>query len=333
MHFKRIPGYRISFGDLAIITNNAMVKVHALSILYRYMQEESLLMVAGASVVAILAAFTIGKQRLRDICFSLPVIYLLLLAPFSVWEVLNTVQTASRKLSIAFPALILVLLLIGLQRSKGWLLRVTVITGLLLLQFGFALSVVYPRLISFKSHAYMMGRYVTPVSLRPNPHDEISHFLRREFNQYHYTDVSAMVNGERAMPIDPFLLAIMNRMDNEPYTFGYPYVNFYSDDNLRQTLNHVGRAVFLSDKKEDMVITEMAAKAYYKRFEDEPNPILKMLYRFLYFYSLDKLDSIGWKRGPCMVVKANDGKDYQGCLLLVTVPSSRGLSAGPSVVN
>ena len=44
-----------------------------------------------------------------------------------------------------------------------------------------------------------------------------------------------------------------------------------------------------------MEISEAAANAYYKRFEKELNPNMKMHYRFLYYYSANKLDSIGWK--------------------------------------
>lgn len=306
--------FRTSFGDLANIPA-PLIKPSMLSVIYARIIEESLLMVVGATVVALLAALTIGKQRLRNICFFLPVIYLLLLAPFSIWEILNTVQTGARKLSIAYPAIILALLLIGLQRGRTWLLRCVIVTGLLIFQFVYSINVIYSGMFPFNFYKNLMGVYPVPITLQPNPHNEIVKFLQLEVDKYHYKNVIAMLNAQTNLPVDPFLLCMMNRTHKETYTFVFPYISSYSDINMAN-FNQPGNAIFVADRKENMIVSKMAAKVYYQRFENATVTNTKMLYRYLYFYTSNQLESIGWKLGSCMNMKANDGNEYQGCLLV-----------------
>ena len=192
--------YRTSFGDLAVMSK-PLIKPSVFSLVHGYIQTESMLMVVGVSLVALFAVLMIGIQKCREVCFSLPFIYLLLLAPFSIWEVLNTIQTSARKLSIAIPALILVLLLVGLQRGKGWIWRNTIVMGLLFAQFVFAINVIYPGISAFKMTSSTMGNYPQPIMLQPNPHDEVKKFLRQQVGQYHYTNVLAVVNAETVLPV------------------------------------------------------------------------------------------------------------------------------------
>jgi len=305
--------YRTSLGDLADMSR-VVNRPTALSLLYQHMQTEGLLVVVGVAVVALFSAMMIGFKKLREVCFSLPFIYVLLLIPFSVWEVLNTIQVSGRKLSVAFPALLLALLLIALQRGRTWLLRNAIVLGLLVAQFIFALSMIYPNVSALNAYASNMGYYPAPVRSYPNPHDVVLQFLNREVAEYHYKDVYGVIDAGLAMPVDPFLMSLLNRIHRNTYTFGYPYLAAYSDANMEK-FNQPGKAIFITDKKKNMVISESAAHDYALRFQQETNANMKMHYRFLHYYSANKLAEIGWKLGHCMVVTGGDGEEYQGCLL------------------
>lgn len=307
--------YRTSFGDLADISTNMLMKISSWEVVQYFTHLESTILVECVLLVAMVGFITVGAKKCCDICLSSPCIYLLLLIPFPAWEVLNTIQTAPRKMNLAFPAFILVLLLIGLQRGKLWKLRFTTVTILLVLQFGFALGLVYPTLSQIKSHVANLGFYPEPVRLQPNPHDEVIQFLNQQARQYRLENIGLVINENSALPVDPFLLMMMNRISNESYTIENPHFNVYSDTELHKINGH--DALFLTDKSSDMVVSNAAAKEYDKRFETESNPTLKNLYRFLYYFSMNKMDVLGWKLGPCMTTRAVDNNEYVGCLLFV----------------
>ncbi|MBX3710094.1 MAG: hypothetical protein KIT56_06200 [Gammaproteobacteria bacterium] len=307
--------YRTSFGDIAHNTTHTVTKPPVWNVLQSFTIQESAAIVLGTMLIASLSLLTMGKQTLRHVCLSFPFLYLLLLVPFPAWEVLNTIQSSSRKLNLAFPAFILALLLIGLQRGKWWGLRLSVVTGLLITQFIFALSFIYPSLSPLKTYTQVFGTYPQPVTLRPNPHDEVIDFLNQQNKQYQLKLIVTQTNVETALPIDPFLLGIIGQVQHLPYVIGFQYHSTYSELDIEKT-NRNHAAVLLTDKKSDMVISNEAAQAYAKQFEHEPNPTLKVWYRFLYYYASNQLGSIGWKVGPCITVKARDNYDYLGCLLL-----------------
>ncbi|GEM_PF-2128906 len=307
--------YRTSFGDLAEMSVKMLMKKPVWEVLRYFTFLESAIVVEGILLVGLAGLMAAGKQKWRDVFLSYPFIYLLLLIPFPVWEVLKTVQTAPRKMNLAFPAFILALLMIGLQRGKLWKLRAFSVTILLALQFGFALGLVYPAISGIKSYVAKLGSYPEPVRLQPNPHDEVIRFLDQQAKHYHLQHIAIEVNAESTLPVDPFLVIMMNRISNKTYTIGYPYLSTYTDVELEKINGN--DAVFLADKKSDMVVSDAAAKMYHERFETEANATLKAMYRFLYYFSMNKLDEIGWKLGPCMTTRAFDNNEYLGCLLIV----------------
>jgi hypothetical protein len=306
--------YRTSFGDLAVITAKTQGRVHAWPVLFNFAKQESLVIVVGALLLALIAAFTLGKNKIKDILVSRPIIYLLLLIPFPLWEVLKTVQNAPRKMNLAFPALILVLLLIALQRGRGWKLRCSLVTCLLMMQFLFAVDFLFPT-VSLHQYTKLFGGYLQPIRIKPNPHDEVLSFFGVKAKEYSLKYIALIVNPETVLPIDPYLLSMMYQIKHLTFEAGMPYYSDYSEEHIHSI--HDGHdAVFLADKKSSMVISAEAVKAYDEKFQKETNPTLKIQYRLLMLYSGNKLSTMGWTPASCMVVKAMDGEAYQGCLLV-----------------
>ena len=302
--------FRTSMGDLAIITS----KVSVLSQFQSFVFQESFVIVIGVLLTALISAFLIGKKKLQDVLLSFPVIYLLLLIPFPLWEVLNTVQYSSRKLHLAFPALIFVLLLFALQRGKLFGFRFAMIAGLLLVQFLFAMNFYFTLPEPMRQYAQWFGIYPYPVNVHPNPHDLVLDLLNAEANQRQLKHIAVMVDTNTGFPVDPFYFSMMYQIKNLPYTMDSPFFSNNDESNIH-VLRNQHDAAFLTGKKDEMKISAQASKAYYHLYQNEIIPPMKVLYQFLYYYSANKLNEIGWKSGPCMMIKSVGGEDYQGCLL------------------
>jgi hypothetical protein len=311
--------YRTSMGDLASVTAQIRSKPSLFDTLSDFTIQESIIIVMGIALVALMSVITMDKRRLKALCTTSPIIYLLLLVPFPLWEVLSTIQNASRKFTIAFPAIILVLLLIALQYTKWWKPRILMVTCLLIMQFLFAMNFLFPVLPLKREYSALFGSYIQPYRLTPNPHDEAIRFFNLPVAKNHIKSIALVVNPETMSPVDPYLLGLMSKVRSLPYVMGMPYYGVYSDENITAVREHHD-AVFVADNETAMVISAAAAKAYAEKFQQEPNPILKMQYRLLYYYSQNKLDTLGFKVDSCTRIKALDGNTYRGCLLTGSKP-------------
>jgi len=196
--------------------------------------------------------------------------------------------------------------MIGLRRGKWWGIRSLCVSVLLIMQFAFALGLF---------HSNQFGIYPQPINLNPNPYDEVVNFLNIQARQYHLKNIVIMDNVETALPVDPHTLTMMAELNGLSYKMGMPSYSVYSGEII-QTFHREHEAVFLIDKKSQMLVSATAAAVYAEKFAREVNPTLRVWYEFLRYYSADKLRDLGWKIGPCMVVKALDQNDYQGCLLI-----------------
>ena len=308
--------YRTSIGDLADLSGCFKITESLWRTVIHFTNLEGILVVVGVAITAIAGAIFANKKQLRDISLSLPVIYLLLLIPFPAWEVLNTIQSAERKLNIAFPAFILVLLFLALQQGRYWKLRVSVIGGLLIAQFILVLTLIQPSMPTVKEYAYLMGSYPLPVTFKPDPHEEILKFLNQHASANKIETVIVEISTGIRLPIDPFLLLTMGGIRGVNYKFNIPHImNEYSDEEIKKMMQP-GYAFLISDKSSDMVVSDAAAKIYKEKFENQTDPTEKTMTRLLYLYSANKLHEIGLKTGPCTEVKARNNDIYQNCLLL-----------------
>ncbi len=307
--------FQTSLGPVADVTAQSLTKQAAWAMIYSFIVQESIVTVAGISLVTLLGFMTVKKKKIREIITSSSFIYLLSLLPFPVWEVLNTCQTEARKFGLAFSGLLMALLLIGLQRGKWWALRVFIVAVLLIVQLVYAFGVIDPRLQQIKTFAALLGKYPRPVTVQPNPHDVVIRFLNEQAKEYQLNNIVIAVSWEKALPIYPYLLMMQSKIANYSYHLSYPFFSSYSDE-ISQQLSTDNDAVFLTDKQSDMVVSDIAAKAYYNRYINAVNPALKNLYHFLNYYSQNKLNNIGWKLGPCITMKASDNNNYLGCLLI-----------------
>lgn len=296
--------YRTSFGDLAELSSSFRMQQPIWNVLSYFTFQESFLVVSGVFFIAIISAI-LNKREALKIILSSSFCYLLLLIPFSLWEILNTFQTGIRKLNPAFPALLIALLLVGLQKGKWYKSRVFTACLLLIAQFYFSLSVIYPSL-QLASLQNLMGVYPAPINLQPNPHDELLKFFNAEMNKFPDTIITLHVNATSILPIDPYLLMLMKNIRNDKYTLKFP--------GSMDPIQH-DEIFFLTDKVQNMVISNIAEKNYALRFQSETDPALKAMYRLLYLYSSNQLLDVGLTVGPCTIIKAKDNNAYKGCLI------------------
>lgn len=307
--------FRTSMGDLAVTTANTLGNNSYLMILKNLIIQAGILPISIISMVFLLSLVSMCKEKRIDLFLSKLFVYLLLVTPFSIWEILNTVQSAPRKISLTFAIFLMVFLVVGLQRIKWWTLKISIITTLLIVQFGYVISIIYPSILEKRIVAFYLGMYPTPVKIQSNPHDEVIKFLNMQQQRYGFVQVSAEVNPETILPVDPFLLTLMSKVQNQAYVVSYPYFNSYSEKNS-YSLTEGNTAVFLTGKKDEMLVSEQAARRYHEFFINEKNPTLKTRYHFLYYYAQNQLDNIGWKVGPCINIVGRDQNEYLGCLLL-----------------
>jgi hypothetical protein len=318
--------YRTSLGDVASSTGSLNGASFSWSILQIYVLAEGTLAVAGVFGLTLLGFITLSSSQRKFILLSLPVVYLLLTIPFPFWEAFYTVQIVTRKLSFAFPALLMAMLLIGLHQGRAWSYRIIVMKFLLVTQFAL---VIYQILVPSPHHANkvmntLIGYFVpVPVTLNPNPHTKVIKFLTEAAKKYNLHNIGIEVNPGtpdarhplEAEPIDPFLLSTMIESARQSYSVSYPYFSLFAEDNARELTTRYD-AIFLSDRVSDMQVTPAAAELYAKRFQDEISPSLKTFDQFLIYYAKNQLSALNWQLGPCVVVESIGEGEYLGCLLL-----------------
>ncbi|MCD6038607.1 MAG: hypothetical protein K0S27_7 [Gammaproteobacteria bacterium] len=317
--------YRTSIGDVAMATTRLVSQKFPIwAELVLQTDAEGRMIVLGAALLAIAGGVLACMQHQPKVFYSLPVIYLLLVIPFPLFEVLFTVQDINRKLSIAFPALIMAMLIVGLYKGSFWVVRFSSAVLLLIGQFSLLMVGTFSKVPFDPFLKNMMGYSMPrPITIYPNPHGIVEKFLTNQAKKYQLRNIAIAVNPNTVGPIDPFLLSTMVHASKNAYSVPYAYFSTFSPANpLKLSHNKEVDALFLSDASENMGISMLAASAYSKKYASEKNPSLKTFYEFLLFYSQNKLSDIGWKLGPCIMIKSPspaDGlkkMDYLGCLLL-----------------
>jgi hypothetical protein len=318
--------YRTSLGDVASSTGSLTGSHFSWDVLQIYIRAEGILPVIGIILIAVIAFFSLSHLQKRSLALSHPFIFLLLLAPFPIWEAFYTVQIVTRKLSIAIPAMLMAFLLLALSRGRGWFFRIVSIAFLTCMLFGLNIFSIFIA-PSQKTNSLIkntVGYFVPePVKLRPNPHHIVIDFLTTQAARYHLTSIAMELNPGtpdarhplEAEPVDPFLISTMAVASKQPYSVSYPYFSVYSPNNIRDMASKYD-AVFLFGLANEMVISKTAAQAYFKQYIAEKNPSLKTLYEFLTYYSKNKLIAKKWIVGPCINIKTEKYEDYRGCLLL-----------------
>lgn len=301
--------FTTSFGLVAQIAIVSGDQQNLLEKIYSFIEREGVVTVIIVTLVAFLSLLTADKSKIKKVISSSPLIYLPLILPFPLWEVLNTIQSEPRKLGIAFPGLIIVLLAIGLQKGKWWTVRFAMIFILLIVQIISALCVVYPQLPQINPGARYFGSYSKPITVSPNPHDIVFSFLDSQAEKHKLKTIDIVITWNHSQPVYGYTLMMFKEILHRPYEISsYPIEPF---ENLKSRYD----AVFLADNVNDMIVSDHSAKMYINKYMNEINPALKNVYLFLYHYSQNNLNSVGWKLGPCLIVKGTDEKEYRGCLL------------------
>ncbi len=304
--------YRTSLGDVASSTGSLHGSQFSWQELKKYIIAEGQAAVAMITAVALLAMVVLPWQTTKRLLFSPAILCLLLTLPFPFWESFYTVQVVTRKLSFAFPALLMVLLMIGLQNGNLWKIRCALITAMLIVQFGLLLNLVvsvsYTTPTAFMTNS--IGYFIPqPSTISPNPHDVVISFLDEQAKKYNLHNIGLEVNPGtpdarhfvEAEPIDPFLLSTMLVAMKKNYSTGYPYYSAYSENNLLK-LNERYDAIFLSDSIDNMTMSDHAVDEYNKKYLEEGSSSLRIFYTLLKLYSEGKLNNAGWKLGPCIVI-------------------------------
>jgi len=269
------------------------------------------------SVIILMALFNLRKD-IPVVCY-----YLLLTLPIPLLEILFTIQDTIRKVSIAFPAFFMAMLIIALQPGKWLVWRRVIILSLLVFQCATLFLFMFCKPYSGMTHIKyitstvlydVIGDYVPPVTIKPNPNIVIEDFLFKYKQQYHLQSV-AMIGDNVA---DSFLLTTVMEMrrfnKKDTIYIGIPAIPTYTSASAMQ-LSKEFDSFLLSDKKEHMKHSA-AANFYKQRFLAEHEPPTKLRYEFLYYFAMDQLPKLGWNLGPCITVKSVDNQDYFTCLLL-----------------
>ncbi len=325
--------FRTSMGDVASSTGSLTGASFSWDVLHLYIQAEGTLVVIGIFLTALIGSLCLSSAQRNNIILSMVFISLLLTIPFSFWEAFYTVQIVTRKLSVAFPALLMAMLLLSLQQGRWWRSRCCLVILLLLVQAGLVFSLIFtnrythPDSFLKDSIGYFVPQAVT---LNPNPHHVVEEFLATESQHYGLHNIALEVDPGTpdarhffvSEPIDPFLLSTMVLAAKAKYATSYPYFGDYSANNLL-VLKQRYDAIFLSDSSENMVISKKAVDQYTKKFSVETSPSLKTFAELLLHCSQNSLASIGWKLGPCITIQSVDRGMYRGCLLLHFVMPAR----------
>jgi hypothetical protein len=327
--------YQTSIGDVAAATgtgaggfiNPQASFWHELN---HQVMVEGKVVVAGITLIVLSELVFFFRARLPFSSLIIAPIYLLLITPLPLLELFLTIQNWPRKVSIAFPALFMALLMMALARDRGWSIRTIGLGLLLLIQMSLLATVVFGK-VAYNPRLDNLGGYYAPrpVKINPNPHSVVEQFLTEQAQIHKLKSIAIEVNPDTAEPVDPFLLDIMVKVANVNYHVEYPYFSHYSRDNLQQLATKYD-AIFLSHSLRRMQISAAGISEYAHRYESEVNPSIKTLYQLLLLYSQKQLASAGWELGPCLVIKSacmvepvQQGlrqADCFGCLLLRSTP-------------
>lgn len=318
--------YRTSFGDVAAGTTKLEgITPNIWHELLIQITAEGLFVVAGAALFAVINTF------IRFICRNqhdniLPCICLLLMVPIPLLEVIFTVQDIHRKLSIAFPALLMMFLWISLKpgylsKLRSGTMGVFVGIQYVLLMNATFYSPVYNPILD-KLIGYYAGK---PVTQNPNAHNSLLSFLNTAAKNYKLKSIALAVNSNTIEPVDPFLMSALVQASNNNYEAKYLYLDKFTDKRVNN-LTYRFNAIVVSDRIERMQVNGRAAKEYKDQFDHEKSPSLKIMYQLLYAYSNGKLENLGWRLGPCTVIQANTAKDpikdssHARCLTCLLLP-------------
>ncbi|HEU5281066.1 MAG TPA: hypothetical protein VFU82_03695 [Gammaproteobacteria bacterium] len=318
--------YRTSLGDVATSTGSLSGSQFSLSVLGIYLGDEGWFVVAGVVAAALFGLISMNGRRMFHLLTALPLIYLTLMSPFPVWEAFYTVQIVTRKLSIVFPALLMVMLFIALQRSKWFSFRLVFVAIIGLVQSFLLISALYIQNYPHRFSSLMLaiGDFIAqPSVIQPNPHEVAIQFFDNYENALAIKSIGLEVipgtpdarHPVEAEPINPFLLSLMLSASTRPYYANYLYFGVYDRNNVR-AIQKQYKTIFLSDQQEAMQISKKSADVYLLKFQQESNPSLKTFYEFMYHYSNNTLSAIGWKLGPCIFMDTQAHGRYRACLLV-----------------
>ncbi len=306
--------YRTSLGDVAAGTTR-MTSTSLLSEINMQVTGEGNFVVYTSLFLCILSLYKHPSLIKRDLSLILPAIFLMLVSILPILEVLFTVQDIIRKLSTAFPLLLMGMLLIGLMKGPWYKARNFFATIILWVQFiGISIAAFGPEWINEKINV-LFGFITRPVIMQPNPHAVVLGFLQEQSRKLGIHSFGIEVHPNTVVPIDPFLMNVMISALHTDLSGGYPYLSSYSEQSLSD-LHSRFQAIFLSDKADEMKVSDIALKKYTQLYEKEKNPSIKAFYELLSLFSQQKLEMKGWQVGPCIWIKAINHIEYQGCILI-----------------
>ena len=211
--------YRTSIGDVAIGAGPARYSFWQTA--YNYLSAEGSVVVIGITLIALISLFSLERIKLYGVLSSVIFIYLISMIPFAFVEVFYSVQATPRRLSVAFPALLMSLLLLGLQRGRFWSVRFGGILVLLIIQFIFViiLNLTSKYEMPMPWLNMMIGYLIPqPITVNPNPHNKILQFFSSEVKKYHLTDIILEVNGEKLTILKSLASTIAQYDPKQPIT-------------------------------------------------------------------------------------------------------------------
>jgi hypothetical protein len=271
--------YRASFGDIANSDPRHPIQLWT-NVKYQ---------IVNQGVIPVLGIMAIAAwNRFKNLC-SVEVLYLLLLIPLPLIEVLFTIQNSPRKLAIAFTAFLMAALIMGMKRGYAWVLATPLIIGQLL-------------------YAHVNK----PVYFRINPYDQVENYLVAAHEKYHFKSLSILFRTTGYDPIDPFALTMINAARNTRFSAGYSFFSKFDDETIKE-MNGFD-AIFVADNSDRMMMSKNTSNFYHQQFINEGTISHKTLDYFLYLYASNKLS--GWKVNGCIDVVSLRGENYRGCLLL-----------------
>ncbi len=299
--------YRTSFGDVAAADGRSPLEFWAnlhLQIFY-----------AGLIpffTMLTLASVTIVLNKFKNI-FTTQMIYLFLLIPIPLIEVFLTIQNSPRKMAIPFTALFMIAALIGLKKGRLWILRLSVINLLLMLQFIaailLAMNMDYPRLIS-----YTMSNIPKPTYLKTDPYVTISDYIIDSHVKFKFKHISLVISTEGKKPVDPFLsmtVAMAKSSDLKTY---FSFFNEFNEDTIKSMNNF--DAILLAEESDKLRMSAKSADYYLQLFNNSKPDSDKTRYYFLYNFTAGKLKSIGWRVADCKDMISLNNENYRTCILI-----------------
>ena len=315
--------YRTSFGDVAANTGDLTHSMGIFGIIHSQIKAEGQMAVIASVVLATISfAIMPVKQKFTTIA-SKQILYLILIIPIPLLEVLFTIQSTPRKLSVAFPAFIMSMLIIGLRSGRALLSRIIIMMILLLMQIVllYALLTSNDGIVPNNTLNNLIGYLIPqPVRISPNPHDVVYKFLDSESSKYNLHNIAVQVDPNPHMstlsnPVDPFLISAMMNMSTNKTTASYPYFSNYSEENIN-SLSKGYDGLFLSDYEKRMLSSPDAASIYQSKFDNENDASLKSFYKLLLAYAQDNINMYGWNKGPCIEVNSSNHEKFKGCLFI-----------------